>query len=219
MLTPYGGDQLERSSLSLSVDERRRVIVRVDGVDVSRADGNDGPDPWHVLVPVNRFAAQSVVIAACRGCGPDCFAVEATIRRDGDVVRWEWDGRTVVFDAGAYDAEVARFGVDHGWETPLRRAGRLILTDLPLPPGVVGVRVSERDTGELEVWLEEPDHYQIFVRTPWNSTCPHESAATARTVLTGPPSGWPAQWHGVPWERRETPPGYAGPSWRRVDWD
>jgi hypothetical protein len=41
------------SSLSLAV-ERLRVIVRIDGVDVSRAHDNDGPDPWFSLVPVNR---------------------------------------------------------------------------------------------------------------------------------------------------------------------
>jgi hypothetical protein len=216
------------SLLSLSV-ERMRVIVRIDGDDVSRADGNDGPDPWHVLVPVNRFvatgASTTATIACCPSCGPDCDAVEACIRREGDVVRWQWgrrgarcegERRTTRFDAGAYDVEVARLGADHGWETAERRAGRLILTGLALPPGIEGVRAYASGTGELVVWLEEPDEYQIFVRTPWDKERPDESAAVARAVLTGPVTRWPAEWFSMKTDREE-PPAYAGPSWRPAD--
>ncbi|WP_430785321.1 hypothetical protein [Actinoplanes sp. G11-F43] len=207
-----------RSTLSLAVEELR-VIVRIDGVDVSRAHGNDGVDPWHVLVPVNRFVATgeptATLLAGCRGCGPDCFAVEARVRREDDTVRWEWDGGTALFDAHAYDAEVARFAADHGWETGPRRAGRLILTDLPLPPGLTGVRVTV-DGGDLEIWLEEPGEYQIFVRVPWDEQHPDECAAAARSTLTGPASRWPATWHSIRADR-ETPPAYADPAWQRSD--
>ncbi|WP_344618357.1 hypothetical protein [Dactylosporangium salmoneum] len=217
------------SVLSLSV-EHLRVIVRIDGDDVSRADDNDGPDPWHVLVPVNRFAATgeftTATIACCPSCGPDCFAVEARIRREGDVVRWEWgrrgarwegERRTTLFDAGAYDAEVARVGAEHGWETPERRAGRLILTGLALPPRIEGVKVHADGADELVVWLEEPDEYQIFVSVPWDRERPDESAAEARALLAGPAARWPAQWHSIK-ALREDPPAYAGPSWRPTDW-
>jgi hypothetical protein len=204
--------------LSLSV-ESLRVIVRVDGVDVSRADGNDGVDPWDVLVPVNRFVAgdepTTALIGCCPGCGPECVAVEVRIRRDGDTVRWEWGRRTALFDAAAYDAEVARLGAERNWETAERRAGRLILSGLALPPGIEGVRVRAGD-GELEVWLEEPGEYQIFVRANWDEAQPDESVAAVRAVLAGPAQEWPAEWHAIKADR-EDPPAYAGPSWRRLD--
>lgn len=216
------------SSLSLSV-ERLRVIVRIDGDDVSRADGNDGPDPWHVLVPVNRFVATvestTATIASCPGCGPDCFSVEARIRREGDAVRWEWgrsgarwegERRTTLFDAAVYDAEVARIGAEHGWETAVRRAGRLILTGLALPSRIEGVRVHADRSGNLEVWLEEPNEYQIFVGMPWNEERPDESAAEVRAVLAGPTARWPARWHSIK-GGREDPPTYAGPSWQPIE--
>ena len=70
------------SVLSLAVEDRA-MIVRIDGNDVSRADGNGGPDPWHVLVPVNRFVATdqptTATIACCPSCGPDCFAIVAPV--------------------------------------------------------------------------------------------------------------------------------------------
>jgi hypothetical protein len=216
------------SLLSLAV-EGLRVIVRIDGEDVSRADDNDGPDPWHVLVPVNRFVATdeptTATIACCPGCGPDCVAIETRIRREGDTVRWEWgrtrvswqvDRRTAVFDAAAYDAEVARIGADHSWETAERRAGRLILTDLALPPGVGAVKVRAADAGELVVWLEELDTYQIFVSVPWEPERPDESAAQVRALLAGPPERWHAEWHSV--KGSQDPPVYAGGSWTRLQW-
>lgn len=227
------------SSLSLSIEpplhprsvEQVRVIVWVDGVDVSRADGDDGPDPWDALVPVNRFVATDVfttaTIACCPSCGPPCCAVEARVRREGEVVRWEagdrrgvrrvGERRTILFDAAAYDAEVARIEADRGWETALHRAGRLILAGVDLPPRVVGVRVAAIGTGDLEVWLEEPDEYQIWVSTPWDARRPDDSAAAVWAMLAGPAADWPAQWHSIKADR-EDPPAYAGPSWRRADW-
>jgi hypothetical protein len=228
------------SLLSLSVEQALHsrpdaswpaVIVRIDGVDVSRTDGNDGPGPWDALVPFNRFVATDEVttatIACCPSCGPDCFAIEARIRREGDTVRWHWgrrgehwedQRRTTLFEASAYDAEVARIGADRSWESAVHRAGRLILAGLDLAPGVVGVKVHLTDAGELEIWLEEPDEYQIWVYAPWDAQRPDESAAAARAMLAGPAADWPAQWHGVTWENREEPPAYAGQSWRRAQW-
>ncbi|GAA3209614.1 hypothetical protein ACFO1B_51720 [Dactylosporangium siamense] len=227
------------SELSLGIEpallvrspEQLRVIVRIDGVDVSHTDGQDGPGPWDVLVPVNRFAATDHVttatVACCPSCGPDCSAIEARVRREGGLVRWELrdrrgvrqvgESRTVVFDAAAYDAEVARLEVDRGWEKAMHRAGRLILADLALPPGIEGVRVGVIGTGELEVWLEEPDEYQIWVHAPWDPQRPDESAAVVRAMLAGPAAEWPAQWHNID-AGCEDPPAYAGPSWRRAQW-
>jgi hypothetical protein len=227
------------SLLSLSIEtalhvrsaEHVRVIVRIDGVDVSHADGDDGPDPWDALVPVNRFVATddftTATIACCPSCGPQCCAIEARVRREGDVVRWEvgdrrgvrWVGerRTILFDAAAYDAEVARVEADRSWETATHRAGRLILAGVDLPSGVEGVRVAVIGAGELEVWLEEPDEYQIWVRAPWEAQRPDDSAATVRAMLAGPAADWPARWHSIQPDRQD-PPAYAGPPWRRAEW-
>jgi hypothetical protein len=93
------------SLLSLSIEralharaaEQVRVMVRIDGVDISHADGDDGPDPWHALVPANRFVATDDVttatVACCPSCGPECCAVQARVRREGEVVRWELSER------------------------------------------------------------------------------------------------------------------------------
>ncbi|MEV4134182.1 hypothetical protein AB0J72_18670 [Dactylosporangium sp. NPDC049742] len=226
------------SLLSLSMEkalhararEQVRVIVRIDGVDVSHANGDDGPDPWHALVPVNRFVATgeftTATLACCPSCGPDCCAIEARVRREGDVVRWEvgdrrgvryvGERRTILFDAAAYDAEVARIEADRSWETAMHRAGRLILAGVALPSGVEGVWVRMIGTGELEVWLEEPDEYQIWVDAPWDPQRPDESAAAVRAMLAGPAADWPARWHSMIVDH-EGPPAYAGPSWRHVE--
>jgi hypothetical protein len=225
------------SVLSLSIEralharsvEQVRVIVRIDGVDVSHADGDDGPNPWDALVPVNRFVATddftTATIACCPSCGPECCAVQARVRREGDVVRWELgdrrgvrrvgERRTILFDAAAYDAEVARIEGDRSWETATHRAGRLVLAGVDLPSGVEGVRVAMTGTGELEVWLEEPDEYQIWVHAPWDTRRPDDSAATVRAILAGSATDWPARWHSIKSDR-EDPPAYAGPSWRRA---
>jgi hypothetical protein len=227
------------SLLSLSIEralhpraaEQVRVIVRIDGVDISHADGDDGPDPWHALVPVNRFMATdeftTATIACCPSCGPDCCAVHARVRREDDAVRWELgerrgdrcvgEQRTILFDAAAYDAEVARIEADRSWETATHRAGRLILAGLDLPSGVEGTRVTMTDTGELEVWLEEPDEYQIWVHAPWDAQRPDDSAVRVRAMLTEPTADWPARWHTIT-SGRADPPAYAGPSWRRCEW-
>jgi hypothetical protein len=225
------------SSLSLSIEQALHsrpglswpvVIVRIDGVDVSHADGDDGPGLWDALVPVNRFVATAefttATIACCPSCGPECCSVEARIRREGDTVRWEWgrkgaegERRTTLFDAGAYDAEVARIGADRSWESAMHRAGRLILAGLDLPHGIVGVRVGVTGAGDLEIGLEEPEEYQIWVYAPWEPERPDESANAARAMLAAPAADWPARWHGITPENRAGPPAYAGPSWRRAE--
>jgi hypothetical protein len=233
---PY--DAVVLSLLSLSIEmalhvravEQARVIVRIDGFDASHAADNDGPDPWHALLPVNRFVATADVTTAtnacCASCGPNCRAIEARVRRVGDVVRWDvgdrrgvrevGDRRTILFDAAVYDAEVARIEADRSWEAATHRAGRLILAGVALPSGVEAVRVAAIGTGELEVWLEEPDAYQIWVRVPWDAQRPDHSAAVVRAMLAGPAGNWPARWHSVRWDR-EDPPAYAGPSWQRAE--
>ncbi|WP_433789225.1 hypothetical protein [Actinoplanes sp. CA-252034] len=135
-----------RSTLSLSV-ERLRVITRIDGVDVSRADGNAGVDPWHVLVPVNRFVAtaepSSTLIACCPGCGPDCDAVEARIHREGDTVlprsgpcspRRPRDGRRSGTASDRSGRPHRRTPVPPGaaWTWP----ESAVTTDVTIPPGL-----------------------------------------------------------------------------------
>jgi len=79
------------------------------------------------------------------------------------------------------------------------------------------VRVAVTGAGELEVWLEEQDEYQIWVRAPWEAQRPDDSAATVRAMLAGPAADWPARWHSIQPDRQD-PPAYAGPSWRRAEW-
>lgn len=79
------------------------------------------------------------------------------------------------------------------------------------------MRVAVTGTGELEVWLEEPDEYQIWVHAPWDAQRPDESAAAVRAVLAGPSADWPARWHSIRSDR-DDPPAYAGPSWLRAEW-
>jgi hypothetical protein len=165
-------------------------------------------------------------LASCPSCGLKCCAIEARVRREGDVVRWEvgdrrgvrWVGerRTILFDAASYDAEVARIEADRSWETATHRAGRLILAGVGLPSGVEGVRVTVTDAGEIEVWLEEPDEYQIWVHALWDAKRPDDSAAAVRAMLAGPAADWPARWHSVK-SGHGDPPAYAGASWQRAE--
>jgi hypothetical protein len=185
-------------------------------------------DPFEILVPVNRLLAsprpQTVPFARCRACGVyDCVGTDVTIQRSADEVRWAWLGRDARFTAHEYDVEVTRTAADRSWETPVRTAGRLILTHAQplLPEGVratsmIGVGPLTPDLFTLTLHLA--GDYQIFLTFPWTGA-PQELARHVCAVLAGPPGQWPARWHPV----RSTlvhPPAIAGPSWRREQfWD
>lgn len=205
-----------------------QVQIFVNDIEVTERGAGLGMDPYAVLVPVNRFVArtqpQVVPIARC-GCGSyGCGMTDATITRDGDRVRWDWEAelpmsRPVVFEAGAYDREVARAAEDHSWETPERTAGRLVLSSIApdeLPSGLRFDWVGNdwHDSSRFEVCLRATTEHQIFIDFDWDDHSPESLASEVRRVLTTePPTRWRAAWH--PILRTDAPPAIAGDGWTR----
>jgi hypothetical protein len=206
-----------------------QVEVHVNGVEMTAAGAGLGMDPYDVLVPVNRLVAVSqphtMPIARCE-CGVyGCGATDVTITRDGDVVRWDWSieapmNRSVSFAADEYDCEIARVAADHSWETPVRTAGRLVLTDMDrerlLAHGLRPTWVADdhRDSAMFWVTLNNEDNYQVYVKTPWHDRGPEDLAHEVCATLALPPSEWHASWHPIN-PRLTEPPRIAGPSWQR----
>ena len=120
--------------------EAFQLQVYVNGAEMTSAGAGLGMDPYNVLLPANRLLADSqprtVAIARCGARGVyDCGGTDVIITRDGDLVRWEWSrevpmDRSACFAATQYELEVARVAADHSWETPMRTAGRLVLTSI-----------------------------------------------------------------------------------------
>ncbi|MER7277789.1 hypothetical protein ABT369_25445 [Dactylosporangium sp. NPDC000244] len=83
------------SVLTLPI-ERYRVMAHIDGEFVAPGDG--GIDVFEALLPVNRFLAgptpSTVPIASCPSCGFEDWHDDATIVRDGDLVRWTFRDRS-----------------------------------------------------------------------------------------------------------------------------
>jgi hypothetical protein len=187
-------------------------------------------DPQFVLIPTNCLVAtdqkHTVQIARCGACGiHGCVDTDVTISRDGDVVHWEWSkdipmDRNVSFDAAPYDLELARMSADLSWETPVRTAGRLVLTNVDrdhlLHYGLRPARVYYHQGEMFTVGLEIEGEYQIWVDIPWLDRGPAELAAAACATLARPPSEWQATWFSNRGEVDE-PPGIAGPSWQRFE--
>lgn len=206
-----------------------QLRIYVNAVEVTEKGAGLGMDPYDVLVPVNRFVArnkpQVVPVARC-GCGEyGCGMTDATIIRDGDRVRWEWEAevpmsRPVLFEADAYDREVTRAAEDHSWETPERTAGRLILSSIApdeLPSGLRfdWVANDRRDSTRFQVCLQVPTEYQILIDFDCDDRSPESLASEVRRVLTTePPARWRAAWHSM--KRTHAPPAIAGAGWARM---
>lgn len=207
------------------------VEIFVNGVEMTAAGAGLGMDPYDVLVPTNRFVATTTgatIPAARCECGVyGCGSTDLTIIRDGDVVHWEWEGevpvnRRLTFATRQYDAEVHRVGADRHWETPERRAGRLILETVDraklaeshLRISWVGTRWN--DPSVFEVALLYGDSHQVFVGFPWGDRDADELAGmvTDRLARTRP-SEWNASWHGISPEARGQVPEVAGSRWTR----
>jgi hypothetical protein len=206
-----------------------QVQVYVNDAEMTSAGAGLGMDPYDLLVPTNRLAATAqpctVPIARC-ACGVyGCGSTDITIVRDDDRVHWDWSSevpmhRGVTFAADAYDTEVARMAADHSWETPVRTAGRLILTGVDRALLLsYGVRPSwvtnyHRDPELFRVALQVGHDYQVFVDTPWRGRGPDELAGEVCDTLAGPPREWRASWHAIK-PTLTGPPKIAGRSWRR----
>lgn len=205
-----------------------QVQIYVNDVEVTEKGAGLGMDPYDVLVPVNRFVArdeaQVVPVARC-DCGVyGCGMTDATIGRDGDRVRWDWEAevpmsRPVLFEADAYDREVTRAAEDHSWETQERTAGRLVLSSIApdeLPSGLRFDWVGNdwRDSSRFQVCLRVPREHQIFIDFDWDDRSPASLASEVRRVLTAePPARWRAAWHSI--QGADAPPAVAGAGWTR----
>ncbi|WP_205215235.1 hypothetical protein [Amycolatopsis albispora] len=206
-----------------------QVLVHINGTEVTADGAGLGMDPYDLLVPENRLIAtaepRTVPIARCT-CGVyGCGSTDVTIVRDGDLVHWEWHGQVpmphgVSFPAARYDAEVARAAADHSWETPVRTAGRLVLSGIDHEHlRRHGLRADWVANDRLEpetfvVALRFDDEYQVFVDTPWRDRTPEGLAREVCRTLALPPARWTASWHAIRPARTE-PPAIAGASWYR----
>jgi len=201
-------DRLRLAITELPPDAGRgwQVEIHVNGVEVTSAGAGLGMDPYDVLVPTNRFAAatEPVTIPAARcTCGEyGCGSTDVTIVRDGDVVRWDWQGevpmdRRLTFAADAYRHEVDRIAADHGWETPDRTAGRLVLESVDparLPEGIElhWVAADWADPRSFQVSLMDRGR-QLILGFDWADRTPAELAAEIRrTLLEVPRRDWRA---------------------------
>jgi hypothetical protein len=219
----------DRLRFEVASEPGPQVLVFVDDVEMTAAGAGMGMEPFELFVPDNRLVAtaeaRTVPIAKCT-CGVyGCGATDVVIRRDGDVVHWDWEiekpmHRGVTFPATVYDAEVARLAADHSWETPVHRAGRLVLEGADRTAlAVHGLALSwaannHRDPRRFQLSMIDGSRYQVFVDVPWDGRPPDEVAAAALAELDRPPETWTAQWHSIRPGVTE-PPSYAGPGWTR----
>ncbi|MER5729841.1 hypothetical protein ABT084_16130 [Streptomyces sp. NPDC002138] len=123
------------------------------------------------LVPDGPFAVgrRPQVIEMATACG--CHSlIDVTMRRDGDVVVWEWKENEDLhpswegeyrFAAAQYDAEVERATTDFGWEWPAQSVAR-VLGDLLRADAD---RLADRGFELGAVWSSPhvPDEVRLFL--------------------------------------------------------
>ena len=192
---------------------------------LSRFDGDAmGLDPDDILVtpcpllPSDR--PRTVLIGRC-DCGViGCGDAEVTIARDGDVVSWTTDVRTigVRFDAAQYIGEIERALADRSWETPERTAAWLIAASIDRAhlarAGLTFTWASGRARSHVMTVALTASGYQILVRVPWRDEPPHVIAEMCSQLLGTDPRTWPdVQW--FPQAPGLEVPAMAGDGWRR----
>ncbi|KLJ03694.1 hypothetical protein [Streptomyces sp. KE1] len=144
-------DQLTISTLTLrhripadwAADPWAEVRPLVDGVDVLREVHPEGLAPscrhwtgpaesWPLAVTREPRRIMITEPTCTAGC---CGALYATVRREGDRVIWDaWENTSdatalpadITFDAGQYEAELARAAADRDWEEPVDTLARLL---------------------------------------------------------------------------------------------
>ena len=223
-------DVLRLSIAPMPRGRRFQLLVHVNDVELTSAADYLGMEPFSVLLPVNLLAAtaepHTVSIGRCRGCElRGCCDSKVTITREGNLVHWDWGKwplmpRRVTFLATQYEAEIARAALDDSWETPPLTAGRLVLTNTNLAHlGRFGLSFDflledVRDRESFHVCLVGQG-YQVYLGFRWDGRSPTDLAAVICATLALPPQQWDAIWWPNLWELRDTPPAFAGPSWRR----
>jgi hypothetical protein len=144
------------------------------------SSGLIGLDPDDLLTdpcpPRAENSSRPVIIGRC-SCGiVGCGSVEVEIRRDQDHVMWVSmdSSQQVCFLAAQYDAEVDRALQDHSWETPERKAARLI--SQAVDRGALALRDLVfswasgrcRDGMMTAALVLAPGPYQVLINVPWN---------------------------------------------------
>lgn len=206
------------------------VEVTVDGQEVTRQAAGRGMSVGEVLRDRrHRWAAPdepiTVPFASC-GCGEyGCASTDITIRRDGDLVRWHFTGKTpplqdLAFEAVAYDAEITRHVADHSWELPGDTAERLLRAQLPTSLAADRLTLDYAGTdgqGQFTVGLtlteEEGRHYQVFLEVP-ESSDPARMAEEMTALLATDPREWECSW--ITNDRSVRPPSLMGFRWHRT---
>lgn len=228
VVTRPAADRLRLAVVSAPTDIGGfEVQVYVNDVEMTAAGAGMGMDPYDVLVPENRFVADTtahrIPIARC-DCGTyGCGVTDVSIVRDGDLVHWDWlvevpMTRGVTFKAPEYDAEIARVWSDRSWETPDRTAGRLILAGADRAAlarnklAISWVANDFRDASRFCVCLAYADTHQVLLYTPWRRRSPQDLAGEVISRLFEQPRSWDAEWHSV--RPGGSKPSIAGRRWR-----
>lgn len=177
-----------------------QVLVYVGDVEITSAGAGIGMDPYALLIPDNRLVATweltTIPIARCE-CGElGCGRTDVTIVRNSDKIRWGWSHdrpmrREAVFDPEQYDREIARAASDFSWETPVRTAGRLVLTGVDrVALAEKGLRIDwvandYRDPEVFRVCLRDRRDRQSFVDTLWQGRTPEALAQEVIATVSG----------------------------------
>lgn len=209
-----------------SYDYELRVFI--NEVEMTSKGAGMGMSPFDVIVPSRLHAeptAKQVPIARCE-CGEyGCGSTDALIRREGDVVHWDWliekpasSGAT--FKADQYDAEVERVVNDRSWERPEDTAARLIIL------GIDRDRLAEsnlrfswaarasNNRDAFQICLKADGDFYAFVRFPFTGRTPGSVAADVLQTLGTSPQTWTAMYMSSRLDARGRP-SMAGPGWRR----
>lgn len=205
-----------------------QVEVWVNDIEMTQAGAGLGMDPYDVLVPTNRFLPaehpKSIPVARC-GCGVyGCGVTDVRITKTAEGIEWNWEvekpmNRSVYFNEAEYLAELERISGDHSWETPVRTAGRLVLSsvrdeELPADLRFDWVANNWRRPDAFQVCLRHQDRHQIFIDFDWDGRSPEQLASAVRHELTTTaPDTWDAEWSAI--QRSDVPPPMAGAGWRR----
>jgi hypothetical protein len=190
------------------------------------SSGLIGLDPDDLLTDPCPLRAENsprpVIIGRC-SCGiVGCGSVEVEIRRDHDHVMWMSmdSSQQVCFLAAQYDAEVNRALQDHSWETPERKAARLIFQ--AVDRGALALRgfVFSWASGRCREGMMTaalvlaPGPYQVLINVPWKGENIESIVCQLRIILGQPPEMWPNV-ECNPQVRGLGLPPITGPGWMR----